>query len=35
MSTELSHQVGPTTPDLIERTIGADLEHTVERFPDR
>jgi fatty-acyl-CoA synthase len=35
MSTALSHDVGPTTPELIERTIGADLERAVARFGDR
>jgi fatty-acyl-CoA synthase len=35
MTTLLSHEVGPTTPSLIERTIGADLERTVARFGDR
>jgi fatty-acyl-CoA synthase len=33
-TTELSHSIGPATPDLIERTIGADLEAAVERYAD-
>jgi fatty-acyl-CoA synthase len=33
-TTDLSHAIGATTPPLIERTIGADLERTVSRHGD-